>query len=190
MNARVTVRNPQMASLLAEYSERFRERENAALAARYAPAEQWTPKAVGEAMLEALRWAQWSAGRTGPGGIKTVALPFIASLDEHLAEGWGLPETAGDDEPDPRRLRVMPSPEQISRHEAALDWPRVYLKDHEGSARILALWLRCKVTKKPFDAAIKARGTISRGAAIQMRDKALSIISQGLDRDGVPHHRS
>ncbi len=144
------------------------------------------PEAVGEAMLEALRWAQWSAGRTGPGGVKTVSLPFIASLDEHLAESWGLPETAGDHEPAPRRLRVMPSPEQISRQEAALDWPRRYLSDHEGSARILALWLRCKIQKKPFDTAVKARGTISRGAAIQMRDKALSIISQGLDRDGVP----
>ena len=184
MNAR-----PDIAALMAQYSERFYARQDAALAARYAPAETWTPKAVGEAMTAALRWAQWSAGRTGPGGIKTVALPFIASLDEHLANGWGLPETAGDEEPDPRRLRVMPSPEQISRHEAALDWPRVYLKDHEGSARILALWLRCKIQKRPFDAAIKARGTISRGAAIQMRDKALSIISQGLDRDGVPHHR-
>ena len=118
-----------------------------------------------------------------------MALPFVVTLDEHLANGWGLPEAAGDDEPDPRRLRVMLSPAQVAQHEAALDWPRRYLGDHEGSARILALWLRCKVQKRPFDAALKARGTISRGAAIQMRDKALSIISQGLDRDGVPHHR-
>jgi len=187
MNA--TTRNPAMAAMLAEYTARFNARHAEAYAAQHAAPETWTPKAVGEAMLEALRWAQWSAGRVGPGGVKTVSLPFIASLDEHLAEGWGLPEVAGDEEPDPRRLRVMPSPAQVARHEAALDWPRRYLGDHEGSARILALWLRCKIQKKPFDAAVKARGTISRTAAYQMRDKALSIISQGLDRDGVPQHR-
>lgn len=138
MNARATVRNPEMAALLEQYTARFNARQDAALAARYAPTEQWTPKAVGEAMLEALRWAQWSAGRTGPGGVKTVSLPFIASLDEHLAEGWGLPEVAGDDDPDPRRLRFMPSPEQISRH--------------EGDAQILVLWSQRKIACKPFDA--------------------------------------
>ncbi len=189
MNARTTVRNPAMAAMLAEYTARFNSRRAEAYSAQNAAPETWTPKAVGEAMTEALRWASWAAGRVGPGGIKTVALPFIASLDEHLANGWGLPEIAGDDEPDPRRLRVMPSPEQISRHEAALDWPRVYLRDNEGSARILALWLRCKITKRPFDASVKARATISRTAAYALRDRALSLISQGLDRDGGPHLR-
>ncbi|KQB17497.1 hypothetical protein LY44_00908 [Rhodobacter capsulatus] len=189
MNARATVRNPEMAALLEQYSARFNARRAEAYAAANAAPEQWTPKAVGETMIEALRWAQWAAGRVGSGGIKTVALPFVVTLDEHLANGWGLPETAGDDEPDPRRLRVMPSPVQVARHEAALDWPRQYLRDHEGSARILTLWLRCKITRKPFDAAVKARGTISRTTAYALRDRALSVISQGLDRDGVPHHR-
>ena len=184
MNAR-----PDIAALMAEYSARFNARRADAYAAQNAVPETWTPKTVAEAMLEALQWASWAAGRVGPGGVKTVSLPFVVTLDEHLAEGWGIPEVAGDDEPDPRRLRVMPSPEQISRHEAALDWPRAYLRDNEGSARILGLWLRCKITKRPFDAAIKARGTISKTTAYALRDRALSIISQGLDRDGVPHHR-
>ena len=70
MNARTTVRNPEMAALLEQYSARF----NARRAEAYAAPETWTPKAVGEAMVEAVRWAQWAAGQVGPGGIKTVSL--------------------------------------------------------------------------------------------------------------------
>ncbi len=59
MNARTTVRNPEMAALLEQYSARF----NARRAEAYAAPETWTPKAVGEAMVEAVRWAQWAAGQ-------------------------------------------------------------------------------------------------------------------------------
>ncbi len=151
------------------------------------PVETWTPKAVGEAMIAALRWAQWAAGRVGPGGMKTVALPFVASMDEHLRSGWGLPEIAVGSEGGPQSYRVMPGPAEVARHEAALEWPAVYLvPEHEGSAKLLGLWLGCKVGRRSFDQAVKARGTIARATAYRMRDRALSIISQGLDRDGVP----
>ena len=150
--------------------------------------ETWTPKRVGEVMTEAVRWARFNAGQVGPAGIKGCMPAFNPTLEDHLDEGWGIPEVAGENEPDAARpVRRPATPEQITRFEAALHWPTLYLfPRHEGSARILGLWLRCKVHKRPFDAAIKARGTISRTNAYALRDRALSLISQGLDRDGMP----
>ncbi|WP_417264541.1 hypothetical protein [Celeribacter sp.] len=91
-------------------------------------APTWTPDFVGEQLVEALKWAKHNAGRVGPGGMVGSYSPFVATFDDHLAEGWGLPEIAGDDEPDERR-----------RH-----------------------------------------------AALQLRDRGLSLISQALDRAGLP----
>lgn len=148
--------------------------------------EQWGPKLVGERMIAAVRWAAFSGGRVGPAGIKGSMPAFNPTLDDHLDEGWGLPEIAGDDEPEAKRLRVQATAEQITAHEAALNWPAVYLYPaHEGSARFLCLWVRCKVHKRPFDEAISRRGTISRATAFRLRDRGLSLIAQGLDRDRV-----
>lgn len=150
--------------------------------------ETWTPKLVAERLIDAVEWAHRSGGPVGPSGIKAnETFSFTATLDDHLEEGWGLPEIAGDDEPDDRPVRVQLSPEQITAHEAALQWAAVYLiPDYEGAARILALWVRCKALRRGFDAAVDRRGTISRGAAYRLRDRGLSIISQGLDKDEVP----
>lgn len=154
---------------------------------RGARIETWTPKLVSERMVEAVRWATYSGGKVGPGGIKGSMPAFNPTLDDHLDEGWGLPEAAGDDEPgDGKRLVVQATAAQITRHEAALLWPVRYLHpDYEGSARMLCLWLRCKVYRRPFEDEVKRRGTISRATAFRLRDRGLSIISMGLDRDGV-----
>lgn len=149
--------------------------------------ETWTPKLVGERMTAALRWATYSGGKVGPAGLRGSMPSFIASLDDHLDEGWGLPEVAGDEEPgDGKRLIVQATAAQITAHEAALSWPAVYLHPgHVGSARMLGLWLRCKVYRRPFDEAVKRRGTISRATAFRLRDRGLSLISIGLEKDGV-----
>ena len=49
---------------------------------------------------------------------------------------------------------------------------------------MVGLWSLCKVSRRSFAGAVKARG-ISRPAAYQLRDRGLSMISQGLQRDGV-----
>lgn len=155
----------------------------AALDACPAPVETWTPKLVGERLVEAVRWAGRSAGRVGPAGLSTVRLAYLA----HLDPDWGIIEVAGDDRPEERQLRIPPTPRQITAYEDALDWPRRYLcPEYEGSARILALWVRCKVTRSSFNAAVKARGTIARVTAFRLRDRGLSLISVRLDRDRVP----
>lgn len=80
----------------------------------------------------------------------------------------------------------MPSHERITRHEAALEWPATYLiPDHQGSVRMLGLWAATKINKRSFARVVKARG-VARNMAYQLRDQGLSLISQGLDRDGVP----
>jgi hypothetical protein len=35
---------------------------------------EWTPKRVGDELVDALRWAQASAGQVGPRGAATVEL--------------------------------------------------------------------------------------------------------------------
>lgn len=150
--------------------------------------ETWTPKLAGDRFVTALRWATYTGGKVGPSGIRGSMPAFNATMDDHLDEGWGLPEVAGDDEPgDGKRLVVQATAAQISAYEAALLWPALYLYPaHEGSARMLCLWARCKVYRKPFDDVLKRRGTISRATAFRLRDRALSVISIGLDKDGVP----
>lgn len=148
------------------------------------PGPDWTPKEVGDQLVEALRWARYAAGRTGPGAMTAMRLPYTATLDLHLEEGWGLPERADEDEGE--ELRLPPSPAQVTRHLAALQWSADYLcPGHVGSARTVGLWAACKAYKRSFAGAVKARG-VPRVHAYRLRDRALSIIAQGLTRDRVP----
>jgi hypothetical protein len=111
-------------------------------------------------------------------------MSFSATLDDHLSEGWGLPEVADDDEVEAKALILPPSPAQVTRHVAVLEWPAVYLcPDHHGSARMVGLWAACKARRFPFDKALAGR--LARGHAYRLRDRGLSLISQGLDRDGI-----
>lgn len=142
----------------------------------------WLPKEVGTQMIAALRWARLNAGRVGPAGFGFQRWPEANLSDEAFAEeGWGVREFA--DPPQPMRLQETPA--QISRHLAALEWPLTYLlPHHEGSARIVGLWAACKAHKRPFDAAVRAKN-LHRSFAYKLRDRGLSLISQGLDRDGI-----
>lgn len=151
--------------------------------------DQWSPKLVGERLIEAVRWARYSGGPVGPAGIKS-GMPNVAlTLEEYLAEGWGLPDGPDEDEAKlrERKLRIAATPQKVSAHLAALEWPARYLvPERAGDARVLNLWVRCKVYGRPFNDAIDKRKYLSRAMAYRMRDRALSVISVGLDRDGVP----
>lgn len=139
---------------------------------------------MGEALIEALRWARYAAGRTGPAGFVGMRLPeAVLSMEDRLALGW---DAAVESDPeDVFQMRFRPSAAAISRHEAALHWPATYLcPDHHGSARMCGLWAASKAYRRSFDGALKARG-VHRSLAYRLRDRGLSLISQGLDRDGV-----
>lgn len=146
----------------------------------------WTPKIVQERMIEALKWARYNAGPVGPAKVRSTMPAYRASLEDHLAEGWGIPERADDDLGVDDVLRLNLSPEAVSQMIWVLNWCGLYLaKDRPGDARILNLWLRCKVYRTSFDAALKSRGfALSRQHAYRMRDRALSHLSQRLDHEG------
>ena len=109
------------------------------------------------------------------------------SMEDKIAE-WGLPDYVCDEETDDGiRLRINPSPARISRLLEALEWPAKYVAPTApGDARVLGLWVRCKVFKRPFNEAVDKRRFLTRAAAYRMRDRALTTISVKLDRDGVP----
>jgi len=54
----------------------------------------WTPELVRDRMIEAVRWARYNAGPTGPAPLRSMMPKFEPTLADHLAEGWGLPEKA------------------------------------------------------------------------------------------------
>src|SRR5690554_3228276 len=92
----------------------------------------WTAKLVSEVMIDALRWAALTAGPVGPSGFVTfrATRQFRATLEDHLDEGWGLPEPA-EDEPE-KKIRPAYSPEKIAVFRQALQWQTKYLfPDHQ-----------------------------------------------------------
>lgn len=150
--------------------------------------DQWSPKLVGERLIEAVRWARYSAGPVGPSGIRSGMPNFSLSLEERLEEGWGLPDCPDDEEVEARKkkLRIATTPAQVTAYLAALEWPALYLvPDRAGDARVLNLWVRCRVYSLSFSEAVDRRQYLSRAMAYRMRDRALSVISVALDRDGV-----
>lgn len=151
----------------------------------------WTPKRVRETLVEAVTWAKQYAGPVGPASVRGSMPTFKATLEDHLEEGWGIPEVAGDEEDDERPMRVPVEPERADFLMAALSWQAIYLvnKGNVGLARILGLWLHYATARggaSGFDAALKRRN-ITKGHAYRLRDRALSQIAQGLARDGVSH---
>lgn len=151
------------------------------------PIDTWTPQLVATRLIEAVRWARYGAGPVGPSGIRSGMPTYAPTWEDRMAEGWGLPELAGDETQEDRPLRVNATPEQVGAYMAALQWQAAYLVPaHVGSSRVLGLWLRCRVARRSFDAAIKDRPHLSRANAYRLRDRALSIIAQGLQSDGVP----
>lgn len=151
------------------------------------PAETWTPKLVRDRLIEAVRWARYNAGPTGPASMRSAMPSYAATFEDHLEEGWGLPEKAEGVDEGEKVTRIPLSPERVDQMIWVLDWCRLYLaKEHPGDAAILNLWLRCRVYRINFEAALKQRGfPMSRRHADRMKDRALSTISLRLERDGA-----
>lgn len=145
--------------------------------------DTWTPKLVGERLVEAIKWARYNAGATGPAGVRAAAMGYLPMPEDFEVEGWGEKEVADPEEERPRRRF---SPAQITGILDALEWVGRYtVEQNPTSTRILNMWLRCKVYRGNFDKAVEHRGEMSRASAYRYRDRALSAIAQGLTRDGV-----
>lgn len=150
------------------------------------PPHTWTSRLVKDVLLDTMQWANATAGAVGPRGFARVAkLEWSPTLEDHLREGWGLPDKAEEDEA-PERPRRFFTQAQIALFSRALHWQGRYLyPDNIGSSRMLALWLRTKARRGAFDRAVERIG-VSRGHAYRLRDRALSKIACGLTADRVP----
>lgn len=146
--------------------------------------EVWTPELVNKRLVEAVRWVRFHGGPVGPSGVKSCMPSYRPSLEDHLEEGWGLPEVA-DDEAEPARPKPLPpTPEMVEKLIDALTWVSRYVAPtNPGSARMLALWLRCKVYRRDFEDDLAGR--VSRGHAYRLRDRGLSLIAVALTNAGV-----
>lgn len=141
----------------------------------------WTTDLVREALVEAA-WLCVISVSSG-GGYRSMPEIFLSPSDR-LALGWDAAIPA-DEEELQRRLRHKRSPARVSFLERAMVWPATYLRDSPDEARMLQLWLRCKVSRRKFRDEVEQR-KIARATAYRQRDRALTMISVGLDRDGVP----
>lgn len=155
--------------------------------------ECWTPDLVAEALVDAVRWARYCAGPAGPRGYAAARLPIrAATLEDHLAEGWGLPETAGDDEGAAEReaLRLhyrLASPAAVQRHLDALGW----IASHVApacplSARVAQAWLASKVGGPRFRTAVQRLPGLCRSEAYRRKDRALGLIAIALEASRTP----
>ena len=142
--------------------------------------EGWTSRRVKADLVEAVRWVRFHGGQIGPSGIRSCMPSYSPTLDDHLEEGWGLPEVAGDDEGKDKKVSLPPTPERVEQLIDALTWVSRYVAPtNPGSALMLSLWLRCRVYGRDFSRAIEGR--MSRVSAYRMRDRALTIIAIRLD---------
>lgn len=144
----------------------------------------WTPDLVRKRLILAIKWVRYNAGPTGPAAVRALYPVYYPSERDRAVEGWGYPEIAEieDDKPRPRAL----SPSEITAMEDALHWVGRYaVPGAPQSARVLNIWLRCKVHKHNFSDVIDNAGQMSRASAYRYRDRALAAIAMGLEKDGV-----
>lgn len=141
-------------------------------------AGDWTARLVLDELLFALRLAE---------RIVSVLQGPARSWPEYAYEWTDLLAQANSGELAKLRpmVRIRARAAEVTRMERALAWQARYLDGHTQPARVLAAFLRCKVRRQPFAEAIRAHGW-SRSGAYAARDRGLTLIAQGLNRDGVP----
>lgn len=156
------------------------------------PDDVWTPTRVKETLAEAIGWARRYAGPVGPAPMRSSMPTYKATLDDHLEEGWGIPEEAGDADEWIKPVELPIDPKRADFLMQSLTWVGVYLinSGHPATGKMVSLWMAHSVSRnaRAFEAALK-REKVSRGHAYRMRDRGLSIIAQRLTADGVPYER-
>lgn len=152
-----------------------------------APTDLWGPKAVERRLIEAARLTLSTTGPVGPKEYGSAMPVFQREWTDWLAQLDETNKLPGEAriERDERPSRQGATSRQITRMEQAMRWPIAYLAGVDGPRKVLAVYLRCRAYRKPFDRACKRIGW-PRATAYRARDKALSLIAQGLNRDGVP----
>lgn len=145
------------------------------------PDHVWTAKMVGERMVAAVKLCQRIGGRVGPSD-KSGNWPTILREWADLMAQVETDEIGKDKEP----RRYTPTAREVSQMDQAVGWIGRYLAgpEHDAMRRVLALWLRSKVTRAAFSEILK-RKKWSKATAYRVRDRALLIIALRLMREGV-----
>ncbi len=152
----------------------------------------WVPKLVKARLVESVRIVNATAGPVGPAGYGS-SLPRELVEAASRRQGDGETPWWGHTDEGARNVVRRFSPARVSQAEIEALWPYRYLRDAPPPAGsdlepLLALktWLSCKLTRGvTFEEACKACRW-ARGTAYRAVDRALSVIAQGLNRDGVP----
>lgn len=145
--------------------------------ARIEPHMAWDQKMVERRLIEAVVNAERAIRNPNPKGA-------VAAWPKWLYDAEDL---AGQKAEDNTPARVVPR-FRITEMEEAIHWQAKYLCCHEGPARVLRTYLRCKAYRRSFSEMAKRKGW-SRATAYRARDKALTIIAFCLMRDKVPPFR-
>lgn len=149
--------------------------------------EVWTPELVRDALKWAVRKAQYVTGRVGPKAYGSGMPVYMHTEAEIFAAQIFMDEESRETAAaDRNRIRLPLSTVAIGRLEDALVWQTRYLAapDRVPYAEALRLWLRSKATRAKFGPLCRKAG-ISQRTVEWRRDRALSLISQGLTADGV-----
>jgi hypothetical protein len=149
------------------------------------PPDHWTPALVEERLIEAVTFLRHSERRVGPRGYHSAMPRYTPTIEDHLAEGWGMPEPPDDDdgpeEPLPRYTAA-----QVEGLHAALSWVgKIIAPEKPDMARAVNAWIFAKAYGRPFNRVLRARG-IARTRAYALRDRGLATISVRLQARGVP----
>lgn len=137
----------------------------------------WTRQTVGEELVLAFRTLR-NAPSSGF-GPKPPGSAWPAVL-QTFAEAVGAEEIRDTSKWAWSHSRPAPSTAAITRMEEALTWPAVYLKDANGYARCIGVWVICKAARRPWLPQIRRRGwpksTFERNVA-----RGLDMIANGLN---------
>ena len=136
--------------------------------------DYWSYDLVAENLIKAFKMLD----RITPGDGGSSAWPPI--LREY---GDIVDELAGGETFKSRnQSRLILTADQVSRVDDVMDWQRRYLRDQPGPSRVLAIWVRCKISKSKFQDACRA-SRINRHTAYRARDRAVTLICSGLIAD-------
>lgn len=158
------------------------------------PPHLWTKKRLERRLVEAVKVVQITVGRVGPAKARTFWPESFKLFQDAAGE---VQRTYPPEQTKKPRLQATSA--QIARSDEALAWPKRYVEDLFILRHLIA-WLQLKAEPRMrFDDEVERWVRVTwawscvneRGWALSTADRnrthAITLIIQGLQREGVPH---